>query len=170
MSRQVESDVVQAVVDGLDFARNGRSLSGRVPVAALPRLADVLVSDIGAMDCEIIGERDRDGNAYLVLQLEGSLGLRCQRCLEVLAWPLRIKSKLLLVPPGEAWPDDELEEDGFDAIEAGKEMALLPLIEDEVLLALPVAPRHEICEPPIPVGDEREPSPFAVLAGLRRKD
>ncbi len=82
--------------------------------------------------------------------------------------PLDVASRLLLVPPGDAWPEDEIAEDGFDAIVAEKDMALLPLIEEEVLLALPLVPRHPACEPPAPMQEEREPSPFAVLAQFKK--
>jgi uncharacterized metal-binding protein YceD (DUF177 family) len=54
---------------------------------------------------------------------------------------LRIKSRLQLVGPGEEWPDEDLADDSADAIEAEKELAVLSLVEDEVLLALPIAPR-----------------------------
>jgi uncharacterized protein len=128
----------------------------------------VLADSSGALDCEVVGERDREGKCWLNLQLAGTLQLRCQRCLEAVALPLAVSTRLLLVPPGQAWPDDELAEDGFDAIAAEKETALLPLIEDEVLLALPIAPRHETCEPPVPLIEEHEPSPFAVLAKFNK--
>lgn len=164
MSRQVEAPVI----DGLEFAREGRRLSGSLSVAALSRLADQLADGEGMLEWELRGERDRDGNAFLELRVAGSLNLRCQRCLEAVGFPLRLDSRLLLVPPGGAWPEDELVEDGFDAVEAGKEMALLPLIEDEVLLALPIAPRHEQCKPPAPLRDEQEPSPFAALGKLKK--
>lgn len=42
--------------------------------------------------------------------------------------------------PGEEWPDDDLADDSADAIEAEKALAVLSLVEEEVLLALPIAP------------------------------
>lgn len=143
-------------------------MAGRVPVASLPRLADVLADIGGEIACEVAGEQDREGKSFLVLQIDGKIGLRCQRCLEVVVEPLRIVSRLLLVPPGAAWPDEELAEDGYDAVEAGKEMVLLPMIEEEVLLALPIAPMHESCEAPVATTDEQAPSPFAALAKLKK--
>lgn len=160
--------LASAVLDGLEFARHGRRLAGRVRLASLPRLADVLADDGGEIECEVLGESDREGSAFLVMRLEGEVGLRCQRCLETLIVPLRVASRLLLVPPGRQWPDEELAEDDYDAVEAGKEMALLPMIEEEVLLALPIAPMHESCEPPAATNDEQAPSPFAALAKLRK--
>jgi len=94
--------------------------------------------------------------------------LRCQRCLETLIVPLRVASRLLLVPSGRQWPDEELAQDDYDAVEADKEMALLPMIEEEVLLALPIAPMHDSCETPAATNDEQASSPFAALAKLRK--
>jgi uncharacterized protein len=156
------------VVDGLEFARHGRRLAGRIALASLPRLADALVDRAGEIACEVFGELDREGKAFLEIRLDGDVGLRCQRCLETLVVPLRIVSRLLLVPPGRQWPDEELAEDGYDAVAAGREMALLPMIEEEVLLALPIAPMHASCEPPVAASDEQAPSPFAALAKLRK--
>jgi uncharacterized protein len=173
MSRQLgtvskRSGIAGAIINSLAFAREGGVLAGRIPVVDLPRLADVLVDTAGDIDCELVGEQDRDGKAYLLLRLGGSLKLRCQRCLETVVEPLQIASRFLLVPPGQPWPDDELAEDGFDAIAAEMEMALLPLIEDEVLLALPIAPRHQVCEMPAAHIEQMEPSPFAVLGKLKK--
>jgi uncharacterized protein len=171
MSRQaVEANqgFVTAVIDGLEFARLGRQFKGKVPAKSFSRLRDQLVDDSGEIDWQVLGEQDRDGNCFLELHLSGVLRLRCQRCLGGVDESLAVVSRLLLIPPGQAWPDEELAEDGFDAVAAGKEMALAPMIEDEMLLALPIAPRHDSCDLPTPTREEQEPSPFAVLAKLKK--
>jgi uncharacterized protein len=155
-------------IDGLEFARQERRLAGQVRVAALERLGDVLAETAGMLDWELRGERADDGKACLLLAVSGELSLRCQRCLEVMRQPLRIESRLLLVRPGEPWPDDELLDDGYDAVAAEVEMAVWPLIEDEVLLALPIAPRHGECKSPAPLSAGRERSPFAALEKLKK--
>lgn len=167
MSRQAECRLPQ-VVDGLSFAREGAAVAGVVPVAALPRLLDGLANSDGCLSCRIVGSRDAEGKSWLTLDVSGTLNLVCQRCLKGLAFPVDIRSHLLLVPDGQSWPDEELTEDGFDAITAEKEMALMSLIEDEVLLALPIVPRHDSCETALPVVEVQEPSPFAVLAKLKK--
>ncbi len=168
MSRQADTDFAQAVVDSLTFVREAGRLSGQIAIAALGRMADSLASDAGSLKCLVRGEMDQDGNSFLILAVSGTLQLRCQRCLESMAFALRIDKRLLLVAPGGPWPDDALEDDGSDAIEASKTLALLLLIEEEVLLALPIAPRHEVCAPPVVVDKDREPSAFAVLAQFRK--
>lgn len=96
--------------------------------------------------------------------------MRCQRCLARLEWPLDIEVVLELVKPGQPIPEDELENDEFDAIEAAPDLDVLALVEDEIVLAVPIAPRHESCDAPRPVKGSEKESPFASLVKLRKKD
>jgi uncharacterized protein len=83
-------------------------------------------------------------------------------------FPLSIHSRLQLIAPGEDWPDDDLVDDSTDAIAAEGELNVQSLIEDEVLLALPIAPRHEQCESPLANASEHGSSPFSALAALKK--
>jgi uncharacterized protein len=143
-------------------------MSGKVPVTALARLADVLADAMGELEWSLVGSRDNWGRPTMLLRVSGGLRLGCQRCLKPLDFAVAIDSRLLLVKPGGDWPDDELEDDGLDAIEWSDEMDVLALVEDEVLLALPIAPRHADCELPGAVSNEQESSPFAALAQLKK--
>jgi uncharacterized protein len=157
----------ETVIDSPDFARHAGSLHGSVSVARLTRLADQLVDQAGSLVFELHGVRDDEGKSFLTLRVTGSLMLRCQRCLSAMPYEVAIDSKLLLVAPGEQWPEEELEDDRMDAIEASRELAVLALVEDEVLLALPVVPRHERCGLPVTTETQSRPSPFAALAKLK---
>ena len=174
MSRQEprEGSKSGAVIDSLQFAREGGRKEGLVPVAALERLVDVLADNAGELAWQVKGERDGEGKSWLWLSVQGSLNLRCQRCLEAVPYSLDIASRLLLVPPGGPWPEDlqdgGLADDESDAIAASTELGLLPLVEEEVLLTLPIAPMHESCQPPSAAGLEQEPSPFAALAKIQK--
>lgn len=167
-SDQQADQALPVSIDGIEFARDGLRLAASVEVSALPRLAEDLADSAGRLACIVAGHRDGEGKCWLDISVSGQLKLRCQRCLEMLSHPLDVTARLLLVPPGEPWPEDEMAEDGFDAVVAEKDMALLPLIEEEVLLALPLVPRHPSCKPPAPMHDEREPSPFAALAQFKK--
>lgn len=181
MSRLENQEFAAAVIDSLRFAAGHESIAGKVAVARLARVTDLLASSEGWLDCSLEGiafEGVLSGRVGLHLRVNGRLMLHCQRCLAEVAFDCAIDSRLLLVAEGESegdWPEDELERDEFDAIPASREMSVLALVEDEVLLALPVVPRHADCVMPAGHGvgggqeeQESEPSPFAALAGLKK--
>lgn len=136
-------------------------------MSGLDRLADGLVDTAGALRYSLEGFLDAERRARLNLSVSGELVLRCQRCLGGLAWPVEIEVSLHPVREGQDIPDEELEDDEFDALEVGEELDVVALVEDEVLLALPIAPRHDDCQPPRPDGGVEKESPFAKLAALR---
>lgn len=95
--------------------------------------------------------------------------LRCQRCLGALEHSVDLMSTILVVPEGTT-PDDAEDPHGPDYIEAERELDLAQLIEDEVLLCVPYAPRHESdCTDDSRSGNEgaARSSPFASLAALK---
>lgn len=159
------------VIDGLEFARRQGVLSGHLRLDALPRLAEVLFDVSGGLDYVVSGASD-GGIASLSLQLRGPLRLICQRCLGALDFALNVRGRLMLIEPGAHWPSDDelggLEDETCDAVEASREMDLAPMLEEEILLALPLAPRHEDCKPPAAKLASVSPSPFAQLAKLKR--
>lgn len=164
--------LVGLVVDTLEFAREGRSVSGSVPVSSLPRLLEVVGASDALLECELRGRRE-DGRNWLSLDIRGEFDLICQRCLGPIPFVLETDAELQVVAPGEPWPDEALEDGaislGVDAIAADAAQAVTDLIEEEVLLALPVVPKHEEgCEPPVRSDDKRTASPFAVLATLKK--
>jgi len=164
----VSDSIAGTVIDCLEFARSGGVLERSVGLDELPRLADVLVATKGFLSVRLEGSRDDTGKSWLKVDVAGKPVLCCQRCLGGVEFPLVISSRLQLMAPGEEWPDDDLADDSADAIEAEKALAVLSLIEEEVLLALPIAPRHEQCEPPSGSATENGPSPFAALAALKK--
>jgi uncharacterized protein len=156
------------VSDPFRFASEERERSGVLALKDRARLSDVLFGDQGKIEYSLVGEIGQDTKPYLRLKLKGTLGVQCQRCLERMEWPLDLESLFQLVPPGATIPDEELEIEDFDAIEATPDLDVFALIEDEVLLAVPIAPRHERCDPPRPEGGTEKESPFAALATLRK--
>ncbi|WP_065340207.1 YceD family protein [Azoarcus olearius] len=161
-------DVPSVVIaDPFRFAVEARSLAGKVGVAALERLADALAGTEGDVEYRIAGSLDKQGKPRLQLIVKGCLELRCQRCLEGMSWALAVDRVLQPFRSGEEIPDEELEDDEVDAIEVESGLDVVGLVEDEILLALPIAPRHESCGPAGQEGADGKASPFAVLAGLR---
>ncbi|GHT80894.1 hypothetical protein AGMMS49960_03400 [Betaproteobacteria bacterium] len=157
------------IADVFRFAREAGRLEGVVPLDRFGRLRDQLLRVDGAVDYRIGGGVGIDGKARLEIALRGQLVLRCQRCLGEYPWELAVDSVLMPMRVGDALPEDELENDEVDAIEveAAGELDPLVLIEDEIILALPLVPRHESCSLLREQGGAGRESPFAVLAGLR---
>lgn len=156
----------QPVIDGLEFAKSSLKLQGAWPVAEFLRLHDVLHSTAGTLRYELRGVPEERGRPVLRLKVDGSLQLLCQRCLGAFEFPLHIEVSLRLAATQFEMDAEPLEAEGPESILAGKEMQVQALVEDEVLLAIPIAPRHAIC-----AGDPAEAAgktqmPFAGLRGL----
>jgi uncharacterized protein len=95
--------------------------------------------------------------------------LACQRCLNAVSFDLDVDSLLELVPEGAELSQDELEDDTRDFLPLVSELDVADFVEDEILLALPVAPRHEECGLPGAADAGDRINPFATLSGLKGK-
>lgn len=160
----------RVIPDPFRFAAESRSIGGELAVADLIRLSDALASSEGVLVWQVSGSMVEGAEGLeprLRLQVDGRLELCCQRCLGGLEWPLRLDTLLQPVRVGQPIPEEELEDEEVDAIEIEGELDVVALLEDEILLALPIAPRHQVCEAPRPDGGSSKESPFAALASLR---
>ena len=161
-------------IDSQDFAYNSREMRGKVPVAEMPRLQDILSAPEGEISYRVRGMHSKGGKPMLEVEMKGMCQLRCQRCLQALAYPVQLVSHLLLVPVEEL--DHVADDDENDSIPAHTRLDLVELLEEELLLSLPFSPKHpeSACQP-VMVGSaaeqiaRAEASPFAVLAELKNK-
>jgi len=117
--------------------------SGSLPLAQLPRLAAQLADNSGSLEVEFEAGKDASGAAWLGGEVRGTLRLTCQRGLHPFDWGCAVKTRLRLV-------SSEVEEARVlkDSEPYRVQDDVLPvreLVEDEVLLALPIAPR---CDDP----------------------
>ena len=110
---------------------------------------------------------------WLHLQAEADVILQCQRCLLPLDDAVHVDRHFRFVADEDtaAALDDETED---EVLALPRTLNLRDLVEDEMLLALPLVPRHEVCPEAIPMqfGDveivEENANPFASLALLRK--
>lgn len=154
------------LIDGFQFASTGQELRARCPVSAFGRLQDVLSSNVGEVDYEVVGTRDGMGRPALQVKVSGPLELTCQRCLKAMPFALEVDAILVLARTEAEIESHPVEPDGPDRILGTREMAVGTLLEDEVLLAVPFAPRHEQCSGDGAGKGEAPGSPFAELRGL----
>lgn len=160
---------MKRISDAFAFARDGRVLEGALTVSSLERLHDLLVGQDGDISFHLAGFKGESGEFMLRLEVSGLLPLACQRCLEAVPFELDIDCLLELVPAGAELSQDELEDDTRDFLPVERELDVVELVEDEILLALPVAPRHEKCGLPGSENAGERINPFAKLSGLKGK-
>jgi uncharacterized protein len=162
------------------LAKAAGELGGDWPVAGFERLHDALAEPVpgGAVSWRVRGAevpvRGGAAELWLHLRADAVLPLVCQRCLDPVSYPLVLERSFLFVADEAraAELDAEVE---HDVLVVSRELDLHELLEDELLLELPLVPRHDHCPQPLaPGGDEQtgaDPEhPFAALAGLRRGD
>ena len=158
-------------IDSLDFAHNGRELRGITPLAEMSRLQDMLAAPEGEISYVVRGLPEKDGKPMLEVTVNGLCQLRCQRCLNGYTYPVKLVSRLLLTRAAE-WDELSIEEsDEVDSITADKRLDVLNMIEEEILLSLPFAPKHPsgACQSVEEGRNQPDRNPFAVLAGLKNK-
>jgi uncharacterized protein len=163
------SSRLKRISDSFAFAKEGRVLEGTLAVSELERLHDLLTDLSGELAYRLEGAKDGRGHYTLRLQVTGEVALSCLRCLKDVHLDLDVDNLLELIPEGAELSQDELEDDTRDFLPVAGELLVADLVEDEVLLALPAAPRHEKCGLPGADKSGERITPFAGLAGLKGK-
>ncbi len=174
-----------AVIDSFKLVQERQRLTGSIAVATLANLAESLHDCSGHLAYDIRGDRDGRERPLLRLQVEGTLRLSCQRCLEGFEHQVTIDTALRLVAAASL--EAEYEASGADpdepeCIVESAALDIAALVEEEVLLALPPYPVHGrqgeqsvgVCK--VDVGDAGETAApdadtrntaFSVLSAVR---
>lgn len=163
-------------IDPLYLADKNAAIKGQMPLDALDRLAEKLFDGTGALSIELFFYRD--GRIPVIEgRLQAKLNLKCQNCLASLAWSIDTEIKLGVVTTIEQ--ADRLPEDYEPLMYEGDNILLKDIVEDELLLALPIFPKHDhVCfdagiqtdKIAIPEDDGQPSSrknPFSILANLK---
>jgi uncharacterized protein len=171
-------------LDMVGFAIAAGRLSGDWPLSELPRLQqDALPLGKNSPNQSVcwsaIGERRAasggDDEIRLRLHASTALQLTCQRCLQPMTVNLDVQPTIRFVY-GEVQAQALDENSDEDVLALPPSLDLRALIEDELILALPLIPRHDACPLPLSAGSAEladggpEARPFAALAALRRGD
>lgn len=167
------------------FAHDAASLEGEWPAASLERLADAAAPEAPAagwpavswrLQGEVRKPKAAAEQVWLRLSASAQVALTCQRCLGPVQEHIEIDRWIRFVgTEAEAAALDVDSED--DVLALPRHLDARELIEDELLLALPLVPRHEACPEPLAPHDAEEapepeaerPHPFAALAALKGK-
>lgn len=160
------------LIDTASFTAEGGTLSGTLLLADLDARvsAHELLADADALlQYRIQGGRDRWQRPFLALAVSGSLNLRCQRCLQPVAHPLDEQAHVVLFADEAALDEAMATDDGLEGMLLTEQTDVLTLLEDQILMAMPFAPRHEHCDnPALSRVNQDRPNPFAQLAQLKK--
>ena len=126
-------------IDPLMYARKGLRIEGVLRVVDFERLFDRLASTDGEIAVKL-AFNIKDGQAVVEGHIDGQLKLTCERCMEIMTQDIDNDIRLGLV---ESEPEIEGLLPGYEPLMTSDEpMRVLELIEDEILLLLPMIPSH----------------------------
>lgn len=159
------------VIDAFEFCRNNGYREGVTPVADLPRLAAESADQSGEIKWAIQGGQTKQGYPSMTLSVSGPVQLVCQRCLGAYSYQIDSSTMLVLGKDDEDADgiEEVLDDETIDVIVGSHSADIMQLLEDEALLALPQAPKHEVC-PDTKLMDSlklEKVSPFAALKSLK---
>jgi uncharacterized metal-binding protein YceD (DUF177 family) len=138
----------------------------------LDRLDDSLAEGPGELRYRIVAGLDGQRRKVVSCIIEGFVFLLCQSSLEAFRHEISIADRLVLVDHEDRLPAIEEESDSEDYLVATEPLDIRDLVEDAVLLSLPMVPRKPGLEgaPGVEKEDTREESPFAALARLKKRN
>jgi uncharacterized protein len=146
-------------------------LEGTFRPADLDRLEDSLADDRGELRYRITAGLDPQRRKVVSCIIEGFVFLTCQTSLEAFRHEIALSERLVLVDSEAELPGIVEESDSEDFVVADEPLDIRDLVEDAVLLCLPMIPRRPGLEEPrgeAASGAGEKVSPFAALASLKR--
>jgi uncharacterized protein len=158
-------------IDPWRLARQHQILRGELPLAEMTRLRESVVASEGHAQLHWAFGVDAEQRFFIQGEVTAEVVMVCQRCLQNLRVPLRAHTRLIVLKPSQQ--DEDLASEWEPLFVTETPLLLRVLVEDELLLALPIVPRHEVCprhDYRAEDDDEaaRKPNPFAVLAQLKK--
>jgi uncharacterized protein len=159
------------VIDAFEFCRTGGYREGVTPVTQMTRLAADCANASGEISWAIQGGTTPQGYPTMTLSVAGTVQLVCQRCLAPFDYRIDSSTQLVLGRDDEEADgmEEVLDDESIDVIVGSHTADIRELLEDEALLALPQAPKHEVC-PGTTLLDtlkSEKVSPFAGLKNLK---
>lgn len=176
MSEDAPAKWLPKNVDPRKLVSAGAAFKREIRAEDMPRLQEVAASIVDVR-VDVLFDRDEQGRPEVIGTVDGSLELTCQRCLESMALVFEQKFHLAIV-----WDEAQAKAlpKYIDPWIVGEEEAdLCAMIEEEILLSLPVVPKHDTaCQDPAYFTDDTEQdvsekkrethNPFSVLKGLKK--
>ena len=161
-------------VEPFKWADRGAEVDVTVPLKSFTRLLGGALSVEGVVTVRCDFARDAQGRAWLSGTAAATVSLTCQRCLEAVQVELDADFRLALV--GDEAEAEALPEEDDYLVVGDDSLVLQEVVEDELILALPLAPTHDDCELAYvsdaaeSASEEKRENPFQVLAAIKAQD
>ena len=164
-------------IDPLRLAQNGLKLAGKLAVTEMPRLLQSLTNNEGIVDVDIAFDVDEVNTPFMRGEFTTTVSMICERCMKAMPIDLKVNCLLAMVT-NERKIEGLAEQYDPWLLESSDDILLSSVIEDELILALPLVPRHdEACLPASEWSSademvkeaEEKVSPFAILSTLKTK-
>jgi len=150
------SDRFTNSIEPFALATQGWTIEGKIPLVELERLSASIRSSQSVDDVSKSASNDIEGDVVFTLNFDmdeggvpriggnvaATLRLQCQRCMEDMEYPVTVKVRLGIVPSREA---AENLPDSYDPlVVSDEEISIVSILEDELILALPIVAMHDI--------------------------
>lgn len=165
-------------------------VQGHLPATRLQRISECAdttgAGTTSGAEVDLLFRRDDEGRNRIAGTVDMVVGRTCSRCLEPLDVPVHVQVDLLVLAAGTPVPESAEDLDIVEVVDG--RLALVDLVEEEVLLALPQFPAHESCDmvayareagdrhagapdpESVAARQAEQINPFDVLAALKQKD
>ena len=138
-------------IDPIAMCKKDEQLEGSLPLARLTRVKELVRADQGEVEVCLKFDQDRYGNPWIHGRIAAVLCLECQRCNQPFDYSLEIELNLHPVAHEAELADSNIEYDPL--VTEGKPVRLQDMIEDELLLAMPMVPKHEEAVCPVKLSE-----------------
>lgn len=160
------------LIDPVAFAKEERFLQNRVALGALDARVsqhEFLADASGECVFSLQGGQDCYHRLFLDLCVCVNFNLSCQRCLEALPFTFTEKARIILFFDEDRLGEAMAQDEDLEGMVAVEEIAITTLLEDQIIMGLPLAPKHTKCDnQDLARMNQDKPNPFAVLASLQK--
>jgi uncharacterized protein len=160
----------QQFIDPSRLDSKGTVFTGALRPGDLENLADDLATPEGELRYRVTARLEDSRRRTVSCTIDGFVFLTCQSTFETFRHEVALEDRLVLVGSEEELPPFEEEGDREDYVVATAPIDVRGLVEEAVILSLPMVPRKPGAGPAAPEGGAKSggPKPFEALAGLKR--
>lgn len=128
-------------IEPLLLTKRGATLQGKLALEQMTRLHELVVDTVGDVDVELSFDQGRFSPPSITGQIQTTLMVDCVRCGQAFAYQVNLRPHLRIVRSDEQAKELDFEQETL--LLEDESVSLVKLVEDEILLSLPMLLRHE---------------------------